>query len=101
MYKRQNELFTLSNGINVDRMRIFGTSISTVLGAIGIIMYAQTYGFLQLYNAPLMMGFTAVASVLLGGATVTRAKIYNVIIGTLLLDVYKRQRCTASDCPVW
>lgn len=82
----ENELFTLSNGINVDRMRILGTSISTVLGAIGIIMYAQTYGFLQLYNAPLMMGFTAVASVLLGGATVTRARISNVIIGTLLFQ---------------
>ncbi|HHV42768.1 MAG TPA: ABC transporter permease [Clostridiaceae bacterium] len=82
----ENELFTISNGINVDRMRILGTSISTVLGAIGIIMYAQTYGFLQLYNAPLMMGFTAVASVLLGGATVNRAKISNVIIGTLLFQ---------------
>ena len=82
----ENELFTISNGINVDRMRILGTSISTVLGAIGSIMYAQTYGFLQLYNAPLMMGFTAVASVLLGGATVNRAKISNVIIGTLLFQ---------------
>ncbi|HHT44507.1 MAG TPA: ABC transporter permease [Fastidiosipila sp.] len=82
----ENELFTRANGINVDRMRILGTSISTVFGAVGIIIYAQTYGFLQLYNAPLMMGFTAVASILLGGATVTRARISNVIIGTLLFQ---------------
>ena len=30
--------------------------------------------------------FTAVASILLGGATVTRARISNVIIGTLLFQ---------------
>ncbi len=82
----ENELFALSNGINVDKMRIMGTSISTVFGAVGIIMYAQTYGFLQLYNAPLMMGFAAVASVLIGGASINRATISNVIIGTLLFQ---------------
>jgi len=49
----ENELFTQSNAINVNQMRILGTVLSTVLGAIGIIMYAQVFGFLQLYNAPL------------------------------------------------
>lgn len=82
----ENELFAISNGINVDKMRILGTAISTVLGAVGIIMYAQTYGFLQLYNAPLMMGFAAVASILIGGASIERASISNVIIGTLLFQ---------------
>lgn len=82
----ENELFAVSNGINVDSMRILGTAVSTVLGAVGIIMYAQTYGFLQLYNAPLMMGFAAVASILIGGASIERASISNVIIGTLLFQ---------------
>lgn len=82
----ENELFAISNGINVDKMRILGTAVSTVLGAVGIIMYAQTYGFLQLYNAPLMMGFAAVASILIGGASIERAGISNVIIGTLLFQ---------------
>ena len=82
----ENELFTRSNAINVDHMRILGTVISTVLGAIGIIMYAQVFGFLQLYNAPLMMGFACVAAVLIGGASTTRASISNVIIGTLLFQ---------------
>jgi simple sugar transport system permease protein len=82
----ENPLFTLSSGINVERTRILGTAISTVFGAIGIIMYAQTYGFLQLYNAPLMMGFASVAAILIGGASVKRAKIIHVVIGTLLFQ---------------
>ncbi len=82
----ENQLFTASSGINVDRKRVQGTAISTVLGAVGIILYAQTYGFLQLYNAPLMMGFASVASILIGGASVRRAKISHVLIGTLLFQ---------------
>jgi len=82
----ENQLFTTSSGIHVDTMRIIGTAASTVLGAVGIIMYAQTYGFVQLYNAPLMMSFACVASILIGGATVRRASIIHVIIGTLLFE---------------
>ncbi len=82
----ENTLFTRSNAINVDNMRILGTVLSTVLGAIGIIMYAQVFGFLQLYNAPLMMGFQCVAAILIGGATTRRASITNVILGALLFQ---------------
>ncbi len=82
----ENQLFTTSNGIKVDNMRILGTVISTVLGAIGIIAYAQAYGFVQLYNAPLMMGFQCVAAVLIGGATTRRATITNVLVGTFLFQ---------------
>ncbi len=81
-----NPMFAKASGINVNRMRILGTSISTALAAVGIITYAQSYGFLQLYNAPLMMGFHCVAAVLIGGASVGRAKIGNVIIGTFLFQ---------------
>jgi len=59
---------------------------ATALGAIGIITYSQSYGFLQLYNAPLMMGFHCVAAVLIGGATVRSAKISHAIIGTFLFQ---------------
>lgn len=81
-----NPVFTRSSGINTDKMRILGTMISTILGSIGIIIYSQSYGFLQLYNAPLMMGFHCVAAVLIGGATVSRAKISHVILGTFLFQ---------------
>lgn len=82
----ENQAFTISNGIKVNNMRVLGTVVSTVLGAIGIIVYAQAYGFVQLYNAPLMMGFQCVASVLIGGATTRRASVTNVLVGTMLFQ---------------
>lgn len=81
-----NENFALSNGIDVDRERIIGTMMSTILAAIGIIVYSQAFGFLQLYNAPLYAAMPAVASILIGGASLHRAKIVHVIIGTLLFQ---------------
>jgi simple sugar transport system permease protein len=81
-----NAAFTRSSGINVDKMRILGTAASTALAAVGIVTYAQSYGFLQLYNAPLMMGFHSVAAILIGGASINRAKISHVIIGAFLFQ---------------
>ena len=81
-----NPTFSKASGINVDKMRVLGTAISTALAAVGIITYAQSYGFLQLYNAPLMMGFHSVAAVLIGGASLKDAKISHVIIGTFLFQ---------------
>jgi simple sugar transport system permease protein len=54
------------------------------MGAIGIIIYSQGYGYTQLYTAPLMMAFPAVAAVLIGGATASRAKVSHVIIGVVI-----------------
>ena len=73
-------------GIDVDRMRIIGTMLSTMLAAVGIIVYGQSYGFMQLYQAPRQMGFLAASAILLGGASTSRAKISNVIIGTFLFQ---------------
>ncbi|MCF6464016.1 ABC transporter permease subunit [Clostridium sp. Cult1] len=81
-----NANFALSNGIDVDKERIRGTIISTILAAIGIIVYSQAFGFLQLYNAPLYAAMPAVAAILIGGATLHKARIIHVIIGTLLFQ---------------
>ena len=81
-----NPVFARSAGIDVRRMKATGVVLSTVLAAIGIIVYAQSYGFLQLYMAPLMMAFPAVAAILIGGASLQKATISNVIIGTLLFQ---------------
>lgn len=82
----ENPEFTKASGINVNKMRIIGTAMSTSLAALGIITYAQSYGFLQLYNAPLMMGFHSVAAVLIGGASIKRAKISHVLLGAFLFQ---------------
>ena len=81
-----NPRFAAATGINVDRMRIIGTMLSTMLAAVGIIVYGQSYGFMQLYQAPRQMGFLAASAILIGGATTSRAKISNVVIGTFLFQ---------------
>ncbi len=81
-----NPRFAVSSGINVDRQRLIGTIMSTVLGAIGIIVYSQSYTFLQLYLAPMYMAFPSVAAILIGGASTKKASISNVIIGVFLFQ---------------
>ena len=81
-----NPRFAESVGINVDKMRIIGTVFSTVLGAVGILVYSQSYGFMQLYTAPRQMGFIAASAILIGGASTSRCKISHVLIGTFLFE---------------
>ena len=81
-----NPRFAESVGINVDKMRIIGTVFSTGLGAVGILVYSQSYGFMQLYTAPRQMGFIAASAILIGGASTSRCKISHVLIGTFLFQ---------------
>lgn len=81
-----NPRFAEAAGINVDKMRIIGTTLSTVLGAVGILVYSQSYGFMQLYTAPRQMGFVAASAILIGGASTSRCKISHVLIGTFLFQ---------------
>ena len=81
-----NPRFAQATGINVDKMRVIGTVLSTVLGAVGILVYSQSYGFMQLYTAPRQMGFIAASAILIGGASTSRCKISHVLIGTFLFQ---------------
>ena len=81
-----NPVFARAAGINVNKMRLIGTTLSTVLAAVGIIVYAQGFGFMQLYNGPMMMGFTSVAAILIGGASPRSARISHVLLGTFLFQ---------------
>ena len=81
-----NPRYAQSIGIRVPRMRILATVISTWLAAVGIIVYSQSYGLYQFYKAPLLMAFVIVAALLLGGASLKRATVFHVIVGTLLFQ---------------
>ncbi len=81
-----NPRFARAIGINVNKQRLLGTTLSTVLGAIGILAYAHGFGFFQLYVGPLNMPFIPVAAVLIGGATMRRVTISHVISGTILMQ---------------
>ena len=79
-----NPLFARASGINVDKMRLLSVIMSTWLGAVGILVYQQGFGFMQLYMAPNNMTLPTVAAILIGGAAVNKATIPHVIIGTIL-----------------
>lgn len=81
-----NPEFARSSGVNIDRMRTLSVILSTWLGAVGIIMYEQSFGFIQLYMGPFYMAFPAVAAILIGGASVRKAGIVNVVVGTILFQ---------------
>ena len=81
-----NPKFAQASGIDINNNRIKANILSTVLGAIGIIVYSQGYGYAQLYSAPLMMAFPAVAAILIGGATASRARVSHVIIGVIIFQ---------------
>lgn len=71
-------------GINVDKTRIIAMIMSIVLAAWGQIIFLQNIGTLQTYTAHDQVGMFAVAALLVGGATVTKATIGEAIVGTVL-----------------
>lgn len=81
-----NENYARAAGVNVDKSRTLSVIISCALGAAGMVMYQQSYGFVQMYNAPLAFSFPSVAAILLGGASVNKANIKNVLIGAFLFQ---------------
>jgi simple sugar transport system permease protein len=80
----QNPVYARASGVDVDRMRTLSVVLSTVLGALGILAFQQSFGFIQLYDGPLYMAFPAVAAILIGGASVNRASLVHVLVGTFL-----------------
>ncbi|HPX70259.1 MAG TPA: ABC transporter permease [Bacillota bacterium] len=81
-----NPTFAKAAGINIDKMRMLSVIMSTWLAAVGILVYQQGFGFIQLYNAPFFMALPAVSAILIGGASVNKASILNVVIGTFLFQ---------------
>lgn len=75
------------SGINVDQKRLIAIIISTVMAAWGQIMFLQNIGTLQTYSSHEQVGMFAVAAILVGGATVTKATIGEAIVGTILFHV--------------
>jgi simple sugar transport system permease protein len=83
----QDQAAAHAAGIPVDRTRIIAIVISTVLASIGQIIFLQNMGNVATYNAHRQTGFFAAAAILVGGASVSKATIPNVFIGTVLLHL--------------
>lgn len=82
----ENPGFARFSGVDVTRARTLAVILSTVVGAVGICVYAQSYGFIELYDSPLMMAFPAASAVLLGGSSGRKATILQVMLGTFLFQ---------------
>lgn len=82
----ENEAFARVSGVAVERIRSAAVILSTCLGGMGIVFYAQSYGFLELYDAPLMMGFPAASAVLIGGLGRKRIDVGQAMLGTVLFQ---------------
>lgn len=81
-----NPRFAEASGISVNKMRTIGTVLSTMIAAVGIVIYSQAFGYAQLYTAPRQLGFIAASAILIGGATVRKAKVSHVIFGVFLFE---------------
>jgi len=71
-------------GINVDRTRVIAMIMSTVLAAWGQIIITQNFGVMITYGAHGEVGVYAIAALLVGGATVSKASVKHAIVGVLL-----------------
>lgn len=82
----ENDAFALASGLEVKKIKLMAVRLSMVISVIGIVVYAQSFGFLELYDAPLMMAFPAVSALLIGGATAKKGKIIHAVIGTYIFQ---------------
>lgn len=74
-------------GIDTDKVRIQSIVISTVLACYGQIIHLQNIGTLNTYTGADQAALFAAASLLVGGATVSRATIPNALLGTALFHL--------------
>jgi len=81
-----NPEYARASGISIDKMRTISVMLSTMIASVGMIVYEQSFGFIQMYNSPMAFTFPSVAAVLLGGASVHKATIMNVVVGTFLFQ---------------
>ena len=80
----QNRHIAEVAGIPVDRVRVLAIIFSTVLAALGQIIFLQNLGNLNTYGSHVQGGTFAVAAILIGGASVSKATIGQALMGTLL-----------------
>lgn len=80
----QSRVIANASGINVDRVRVIAMIISTVFACWGQLIYLQNLGTFATYGAHLQVGQFAIAALLVGGASVSKATNKQAITGVLL-----------------
>lgn len=80
----QSRVVANAAGINVDRTRIIAMIFSTVLASWGQLVFLQNVGTFSTYGAHTQVGTFAIASLLVGGASVQKATNKQAILGVIL-----------------
>ncbi|MDR2899602.1 MAG: ABC transporter permease [Clostridiales bacterium] len=76
-----------SSGINVNKVRIIAVSLSIIIAAWGQVIFLQNMGNINTYGSHEQVGTFAIAALLVGGASVTKATIPQVFIGVILFHI--------------
>ena len=71
-------------GIDVNKTRIKVMVLSTVLAALGQLIYLQNIGMFDVYTAHMNTDIVACAALLAGGASIKSAKIRHALLGVFL-----------------
>src|SRR5699024_2423029 len=77
----QDQIVSKNAGMYSDRIRIQSIVISTVLACYGQLIYLQNIGTLSTYAGQDQAALYAAASLLVGGASISKATIPNAILG--------------------
>jgi simple sugar transport system permease protein len=80
----QSAMVANASGINVNKTRIKAIIISTVLAAWGQIIFLQNIGTLNTYGSHEQVGMFAIAAILIGGASVSKATNKQAFLGVIL-----------------
>lgn len=80
----QDQHISKISGIHVDKVRIIAIVISTVLAAIGQIIFLQNMGVVQTYGSHVQIALFSVAALLVGGASVSKATVGQALLGVVL-----------------
>lgn len=83
----QDQIVSSNAGLYSDEIRVQSIVISTILACYGQIIYLQNIGTLNTYAGQDQTALYAAASLLVGGASVTKASIPNAVFGTLLFHL--------------
>lgn len=74
-------------GIKVERIRVIAVVISTVIAALGQMIYLQNLGTFTTYSAHEQIGTFSIAALLVGGASIKKAGISQAILGGILFHI--------------
>lgn len=73
-----------ASGIKINKVRIIAIIMSTVLAAWGQLIFLQNIGTLNTYGSHEQVGMFAIAALLIGGASVSKATNGQAILGVIL-----------------